>query len=309
MFEFKCKKCKHIFTNEELPESPFEQVMVGFTENSALDENEKTAFFIEEVTKRVRCPKCGSTVYLTSFAGIDDFELDATSEPLVQLVKGAIDLVKKGRSGNIAEEYNEYAKEIVSELIWKPGTLIHFEDLELMKEAESALSIIWNEVSEDELFEEMISGGADGILVNIIGDYTERAKKLKPTLISVKPDKEISVYFQNAMDSWLFGLNSASVILCFSMLEGLLKQKHPTLLYKGDKILKDFRDLRNAKCDMKEFIDEIANKGHISEDTRKLAQGIRRLRNDVVHIQKQINSDEAYNKIMDTKTIMERLLG
>lgn len=237
-------------------------------------------------------------------------EIDVTSEYIVQLIKGAIDLVEKGQSEDISKEYLEYAQEIVDKLIWNPGQLIHFEDPELIEKAKTALSIIWDNVDEEELFGEITGGGYGGILVHIIGDYIDRAKKLKPTLISVKPDNLISVYFQNAMNSWVFGLNSASIILCCSILEYLLKYKYPKFIFKYKVVntmsLEEFQ--KSEKRKLEEFIDVVAEKGFIDEDTKNMAHGIRRLRNDAAHDLRSVTSDEAYDAIMSTKIIIETLL-
>ena len=299
MLNFKCKNCNHIFTDEELPRSP----SIEIKSNKIKRENESYVDylydFIEEVTKKTRCPKCNSTVYLTDKNFIKEF--DFTSEPLVRLIKDTIDLVKSDRKKDISKEYMEYAKEIVSELMWSPGRLILFEDPDLMKEAESAIAVIWDNVDEKELWDEAFH---NSLIVNIVGDYFERAKKLKPTLVSVKPDNQTSIYFQDAMHSWLFGLDSATLILCCSIIEKLLKQKlsrKPNLVWKSiGSRLKD--------RDLSELINNAANEGLLDKSTKKMAHGIRLLRRDAVHQLKPISSDEAYNAIMDTRKIIEQLL-
>ncbi len=313
MLNFKCKKCKYLFTDDQLSVSPWKQIK---SEKTKKDNESDAAFLlelIEEATRNVRCPKCRATVYLM---GKDGIEIDVTSEPLAQIIKGLIDLHKKYKTENItpesfvkySEETRDYAKEIVEHLMWKPGTLICFEDTDLMRDATSAIDSLYEDMNYKELSDEMFSGGYGGLLVNIIGDYIDRAMKLKPTLVSVRPNEVVSAYFQNAMECWLYGINSASVILCCSIVENLLKQRYPTLQYKSDNIFKDFKYLKDFERTLEEFIDEVAKKGFIDENTRKMAQGIRILRNSTVHKLKQITSDEAYNAIMNTKKIIEQLL-
>jgi hypothetical protein len=233
-----------------------------------------------------------------------DRGIDFTGEPLVQLIKGAIDLVKKGQSIDISQEYMEYAQQITEKLLLNPGKLIYFEDHELMREAETALNTIWSHIDEDESFRLLHSA----YMVSTTMDYIKRAIKLKPTLLSVKPDNLISVSFQSAIECWLFGLDSASLILCFSIIESLLKQKYPTLLYKSDKVLKSFKVIRENERTIEEFIDYIASKDFIDNSIRQMIHDIRKLRNRATHKLKPITSDEAYTAIMNTKKIIEQLL-
>jgi hypothetical protein len=103
-------------------------------------------------------------------------------------------------------------------------------------------------------------------------------------------------------------LDSASLILCFSIIESLLKQKYPTHLYKSDKVLKSFKDIRKNERTIEEFVDHIAAVGFIEEATKQMIHDIRKLRNKSIHKLKSITSEEAYTAIMNTKKIIEQLL-
>ena len=208
-------RCKYSFTDEQLPVSPWKQIKEQETndpdviDKSSSDE-EELGKILTEVTKNVKCPKCQSTAYLTGIGEKKDFEIDLTSEPLVQLVKRAIELVKSNRKEDISK-YLEYRERIIDILILDPGKLIYFADPDLIKEAEAAFNIIWdNNVDTDELFTAIHSE----VMVGMAVDYIRRAIKLKPTLVSVKPDNIVAAYFSNAIEAWLFGLNSATLILC-----------------------------------------------------------------------------------------------
>lgn len=82
------------------------------------------------------------------------------------------------------------------------------------------------------------SQGFSELMVNIIGDYIERAKKIKPIFSTVKPTDVIRTYFQEAMNAWCYGLNTAALILSCSILESILKQvllrKDPKFVYDID---------------------------------------------------------------------------
>src|SRR4030042_2091055 len=186
--------------------------------------------------------------------GKDGFEMDVTSEPLVQFIKGLVDLHKNYKKENItpvsfvkySEEAIDYAKEIIGHLMWKPGTLIYFEDSYLMEEAKSAIDSLWEDMNYEDLSNEMFSGGYGGLLVSIIGDYIERGMKLKPTFVSVKPDDIVSVYFQNAMECWLYGINSATLILCCSIIENLLKLE-TKIVQKAKSCMEKYREQTEGK--------------------------------------------------------------
>ena len=195
MLRFKCKRCKYLFTDEQLPESPWKKIKEQEYLNcgeSDKDSSENFIKLLETVTKNVSCPQCRSTSYLTGVADIKfDRGFDFTGEPLVQLIKGAIDLVKREQSNDFSQEYMDYAQQITEKLLLNPGKLIYFEDPELMKEAETALNTIWNHIDEDESFRLLHSD----YMVSATMDYIKRAAMLKPTLISVKPEDLISAYF------------------------------------------------------------------------------------------------------------------
>jgi hypothetical protein len=309
MLNFKCMRCKYSFTDEQLPASPWKQTKEQKTNDpdvidKSFSDEEELVKILTEVAKNVKCPKCQSTAYLTGIGEKKNFEIDLTSEPLVQLVKRAIELVKSNRKEDVSK-YLEYRERIIDILILDPGKLIYFADPELIKEAESAFNIIWdNNVDTDELFYALHSE----VMVGMTVDYIRRAIKLKPTLVSVKPDNIVAAYFSNVIEAWLFGLNSAALILCCSVIEQILNQKFPVLKYKSDKILRDFKSLRDIERTLEEFIDEVARQGFIDEKIRIMAQNIRTLRNSAVHKLKPISSDEAYNAIMSTKKIIEQLL-
>ena len=245
MFKFRCKKCKNIFTIEQ---HPLFQSLISET--------------VLEITKQTRCQQCQSTVYLVGIGNIKIEEgLDATSEPLVQIIKGLVDLHKEYKLKTstpdsflkYSDEVSEYAQGIAEHLMWHPGTLVHFEDTELMNEAKNAIEELWKSLNYDKLSDEMFSGGFSGLMVNIVGDYIERVKMIKPTFITVKPNNEIRTYFQQAMTAWSHGLNTASLILSCSILEAILKQvllrKDPKLVYDTGKG-KSFKELKEKDLEV-----------------------------------------------------------
>jgi len=318
LFRFRCKKCKNTFAVEQHPlfqslKDKLNAEPKGFSDDETLKAFSET---ILEITKQIRCQQCQSTVYLIGVADIS-FEtgIDATSEPLVKAIKGLVDLHKKYKSKTstpdsflkYSDEVGEYAQEITEHLMWHPGSLVYFEDTELMTDAKIAIDELWKTLSYDELSDEMFSGGFSGLMVNIVGDYIERVKMIKPIFITVKPNNEIRTYFQQAMNAWSYGLNTASLILSCSILEAILKQ---VLLRKDPKLVYDAgKGMSFKEKDLEVLIANAKLKKILDDSEAKKADKVRKSRNAAVHKLKQFSSDETYKAIIATKELIERLLA
>jgi len=321
LFKFRCKKCKNTFAIEQHHlfqhlKDKLNAAPKGFSDDEALKSFFETVL---EITKQIRCQQCQSTVYLIGIADIDiEKGVDATSEPLVKSIKGLVDLHKEYKSKattadsflKYSENVSEYAKEIVEHLMWHPGTLVYFEDLDLMNDAKEVIVELYRNMSSNELWHETFSGGYSGLLVNIIGDYIDRVKEIKPTFISIEPDNQTRTYFQEAMNAWSFGLNSAPLILSCSILEAILKQ---ILLKKDSKLVydfgkgKSFKDIKEK--DLEALIENAKLKKILDNSEAKKAHKIRKYRNDAVHKLKQFSSEETYKTIIATKELIEKLLA
>jgi len=234
-----------------------------------------------------------------------------------------IDIIRKSiyeENGNIElkipehlkKDVNNLRKSIIEDLVWSPGTLIHFQDKSELEAAKATIDLIWDTFNIDEIFEEITSGGCGGLLVNIIGDYIDRAKMLKPTLVTINPENyDFHIYFKEAMNSWLFGLNNASLILCCSLLENILIEElrkiNKELVYKiyiDDNIIKGVQP-----HSLETLINIAAEESLFSFEEKKSAHKIRRLRNNAIHGLRSISSKQTYNAIINTKNIVEKLLS
>jgi len=320
-FKFRCKKCKNTFSVEQHPLFQTLKNKLKAEPKGYSDIEASFKAFVEtglEITRQIRCQQCQATVYLT---GIGDLTIekgiDATSEPPVQSIKGLVDLYKEYKSISttpdsflkFSDEVREYAQEITEHLMWNPGSLVYFEDMELMKDAKAAVDELWKNLSYDDLSDEMFSGGFSGLMVNIVGDYIERVKMVKPTFITVNPDNETKTYFQQAMDAWSHGLNTASLILSCSILEAILIK---VLLKKNPKLVYDFGEGKNFKNikvkDLWVLIENAKNVAVLDDTEAGKADRIREMRNAAVHKLKQFSSEETFKAIIDTKELLEKLL-
>jgi hypothetical protein len=261
---------------------------------------------IEQITKQIKCSDCQSTVYLIGI-GQNHFkdEIDISSEPIIQAIKKLVDLHKKYKEENItansfvvySEEAEGLAYEIIERLVWEPGKLLYFEDAALIDSARKAVKDLWDSLPSSELWDEISSGGYKGILVNIISDYIDRAKLLKPVFISVEPPNPVKKYFREAMGAWLFGLNTAALILCCSIIEEMLETIYPKLT-KAEKEKKGKLEALIDKANGKIFNKTEAETAHI----------IRLLRNDAVHELKRPSKEDTYEAILNTVSLIEKIL-
>ncbi len=301
MLKFRCKRCRKEF--------PFEQVAsyISLKENlSNIHDLESLNVAIEQITNQIKCSDCQSTVYLIGI-GQNNFkdEIDISSEPIIQAIKRLVDLHKKYKTENItANSFVKYSKEaeglayeIIENLILEPGKLLYFEDTNLISDAKDVVKLLWDDLSSNEIFDEISAGGYKGLLVNIIGDYIDRAKLLKPIFISIEPTNKIRKYFREAMGAWLFGLNTASLILCCSIIEEMLETIYPKLT-KAEKDGKGKLEALIDKAKGKVFNGTEADTAHI----------IRLLRNDAVHDLKIASKKDTYEAILNAASLIEKIL-
>jgi hypothetical protein len=211
------------------------------------------------------------------------------------------------------KEFNSLCESIVEELIWDPGSLIYIPDRSELKAAQVMIDMLWNSLEPDEIYYEMVRGGYSSILANIVNDYADRAKMLKPTLISVNPQNtEFYRYFDEAMKAWLYGLNSSALMLCCSIIEDILK----TELYNIDPDLAlDFERKGNIITGVKRnrnmqiLINSAFDYKIIDKKHKSFAHKIRTLRNDAIHTLEKIDDKQTYQAILNTKDLIEKILS
>lgn len=300
MLKFRCKRCGKEFS--------FEQVAsyLQLKENlSNVHDLESLSNAIEEITKQIKCFDCQVSVYLIGIGKNDiEDEIDVSSEPIIQTIKRLTDLHKKYKMENItANSFIEYSKEakglayeIIESLIWEPGKLLFFEDSILINDAKDVVKDIWESIPSEDLWNETLSGGYKGLLVNIICDYIDRAKSLKPVFIAINPSNQIKSFFREAMGAWLHGLDTASLILCCAMIEEMLETIYPDLT-KAEKA---------GKGKLQALIDKA--KGNIFDNAdADNAHEIRLLRNDAVHKLKKSSKKDTYEAIFNTVSLIEKI--
>jgi len=148
-------------------------------------------------------------------------------------------------------------------------------------------------------------------MVDIVSNYINKAKVVKPIFVSVDPEiSDFYVYFAEAMKSYFYGLNKSALILCCSILENIIKKKlskvDDSLVYK---LLKKNGKTIVTEYSLKKLINNAATINLISCEEKENAHDIRDLRNKAVHKMLHISSDQTYKVIIDSKNLIESLLG
>jgi len=151
----------------------------------------------------------------------------------------------------------------------------------------------------------MTGGDYTSLLVNIMGEYTDRIKLLRPIFISSKIEREFEAYFEEAIQSWLLGQKAGPLILVCSLLENLLKTKleeidtslvyyssngHGTRTYCLDKLIQHAKDTKL-----------------LSPELADRALKIKSIRNKSIHNLESVSSEEAYKAILEIIEIVESL--
>jgi|GEM_PF-7021362 hypothetical protein len=213
-------------------------------------------------------------------------------------------------SSNKAEETNELIKEIVDYLVWFPGALFYDSDHTRLKRNEAVIKMLWLVVDSDEIFDELLSGGYSGLLANMLGDFSNRVRMLKPTFISIKPETtEFSQYFQEAMKAWLFGLSNSALIICFAVIEDLLKDRLCQVNIDYVYELKDPSNPKGVKqVSYNRIIMKAMDEGLITKQEKNNLLKIKKLRNNSIHSLTPISDSDVYEAIIHTKCIVEKLL-
>ncbi len=225
----------------------------------------------------------------------------------INVEKGTLDIPE-----DLKEKFNSLYKSIFDELLWYPGTLIYMENPNELRAAQATMDLIWETVDADDIFDEMLSGGYGGLLANVMGDYADRIKMLKPTFISVNPQNyEFHIYYEEAMKAWLFGLSNSSLIICCSILETMLRQElyriSIDLVYQLNRSDRKIEGVESLPLDI--LIENATKEKLISYEERKTAHRIRKLRNDAIHSLRQVTHEETYEAIINTKNLIEKLLA
>lgn len=246
-------------------------------------------------------------------------ETQSINQQLDELADLYVDMLSDNEMFNIDESKKQRTADLMSSirtyLIDYPGELIYEENPASIERKIAVIEFLWNAYDEydyDIHYDELFGGDNTDFITNFASGYLKRAKMIKPTFISVKNviNNEFEAYFREATEAWLYGCKHAAIIICNSLLEDLLRNKlclingdYATQLIDG-KTLKANRDF--SFQNLKDFSKK---EKLLSKSLIKKLSNIQKTRNDMVHNLNTVSDEEAYERIMDTKDIVESLLN
>ena len=226
---------------------------------------------------------------------------------LIESFSGSAKLTKSE-----SDEFNKISKDVIEFLITKPGGLIFIENKKRIKACKFAVEKVLELHTSDELYDEVLEGGFNGLMFDELDTYTSRVRRLRPTFLSITPDnKEFYTYYDEAMRCWLYGLNNSSIIIIATLLENILKERlsdfNQKEIIKILEIIRADEKFKRVEINFDVLIDIAEYKGWLSEENKLSAHRLRKKRNKIVHNGLNISSNEAIDLINKTKNIFEEL--
>mgnify|MGYP000344973015 CR=1 FL=1 len=217
-------------------------------------------------------------------------------ELLIKLYQSVID--KYSLSKEESEEFNSLCDEIFEELIRNPGGIIYIGTKERKEGYKRVVEGLFEIYSGEHICDEILSGGYGGIVFDELDKYSERAKKLIPTFITIEPSyKEFYVLYNEAMKCWFNGLENSAVIISCTLLENSLKSEER-------KIGKPSKNI--SLCGL---INEFKSIGALSAAGAEKSHTLRKVRNKIVHHGLNVDSAEALILVRNTKDILEEIFN
>ncbi len=201
------------------------------------------------------------------------------------------------------------AAQILDFIIWNPGSPVFYDDPEKLSEAEHVIEWLWESV-DAEMFDKVLNGVEDGdtfyssIGVELVGTYSDRVKGLRPIFISVDFPSEVKRYYREAMKAWVRGLDCAALILCWSVLDEVIRQRLVPKLTAGS--FKSFGTIGTQEKEP-DIIKKAEEFDVLDKGKGKKARGIRHLRNAILHERESVTREVCYEAILETKLILEFL--
>ena len=226
---------------------------------------------------------------------------------LSEKVKRLVEMMQSSTPKKTDNEKLELLMSIRRELVFSPGTLIFFKDPSELKAAEFVMDFIWDTMDSEEIWKEI-----GYLFVDLEEDYVDRAKKLKPILISINPQNtEFQTYFDEAMKAWLFGLNNSAIILCFAILEDILVSElrdiDPDLALELKRVDGKEKGVKNKKLAI--LIKNAFERNLVDDREYAILDELRTIRNNCIHHLIPVEEQKTYEVIIRTKEIVEKILS
>ncbi len=208
------------------------------------------------------------------------------------------------------DRFNELVCEVMVSMIEKPGVLLYIKEESKRNHYKALIELVWKFVDPEKIYQSLSDENYE-TLHFIAEGLSKRVVKLKPTVVSVDPKySEFTSYLDEAISAWLHGLDNASLILCFSVLENIIKDKLCKINIDYVYELNNPSDPYGVKSfSFDAIIKNAYREKLISKKQKNALFRIKKKRNSSVHNMTSISSTEAYEIIQETKEIIECLLS
>ena len=209
--------------------------------------------------------------------------------------------------------------QILDHILRHPGKFICIPEARKRTAAQEVVETLWKEeVDDNDEFYRLIHygvpyggnspGRCDSISDGLGTTYHLRVRQLKPTFVSNNLPADVRCCFEQAMEAWVRGLDSAALILCWSVLESLMKERllniDTDLVYQSAAPGSRCRKLRPWP----EIIKSAKNLGILNAEGAAAADDICKTRNNAVHELKDVTEDQSFRAITNTRWLLEFLV-
>jgi hypothetical protein len=83
----------------------------------------------------------------------------------------------------LEEESNKLLESIISSMVENPGQLIYYDDPNKIKMAKMIIDFLWDDLLDPQsIFDEFHGGKYTHVLIDIMGDYSDRIKIMNSTV-------------------------------------------------------------------------------------------------------------------------------
>lgn len=231
-------------------------------------------------------------------------------ERLVKLLKTNDNISRI--SEDTAKVFNKLAEDLIEILVWRPGGIFKINSKENIDKFRIAVDLLLQGQSWEDLYNELISGGYGGLMLEEMDLYARRFVKLRPIFISNEPgDSEFDFYYNEAMKCWLHGLDNSSIVIITALLEKTLSSFLDDLnrneISKLIKIVCEDNQYRGAKVRFYELIEITCYKKHITYENKQSFHEIRKIRNKIVHESYKITQEQSLSLLLKAKEYFEEL--
>ncbi|MGA2139752.1 MAG: hypothetical protein ABSH14_12910 [Verrucomicrobiia bacterium] len=190
-------------------------------------------------------------------------------------------------------DFQERAWEIMENFIWRPGDVIVVGKGTLAEEMRQFIGEFWDEaVNRNVIWEKMTSGELGGLFSYLGDEYAKRAVRLKPLVLPRGLSEELRVYYQEAIQCWVHGLNAAAIILLGSVIEEVL-----CVVLDGSA-----PNLRRKRIG--ELIAMANSKRLLNGNTTNTLRLIYHLRNRATHERSGISETQVFDAIMSVQQVI-----